>query len=470
MYFKRIHEKRKSRKGASKRLKNGGFTLLELIISIAILAVIIMPIMNMFSKSYKLNSDARTVQNTNDAASSIAETIRGADLNADFNITGVKMMGTLSDSHTFTDPELAKIAGMFSVNSSDIIPITTGASGDLVVDNSGRLAFQINNYSSGGKIYDAVVSIDPNQVDNASSYDDFLVARNKENITLSQATDYNYSEPRNGARAPLSMAMDVLEKKYPGKTVEEISHKRSIDVSIEKHNITSNGSTTEYLCVKTVYNYRINYSVTYSVTTEAEDGTKVTSFYTDYHSDDVSVTVKTDDIGPYSDYTDQSINRRLDYYLFFNPDYKGTGTTKDEIVIHNHDLNISGNFYVIGQTLSQSEIQEIGYSGTIEVIEHHPTHSKMNLNVKTNINRSHRTGNEGKIISGNFRLINTYSRTSSDHFYVPVDLNDEKYNYVATSDAYRIYGYSVSVFLPTGALHDVTSEKPVYEVSGVRLR
>ncbi len=469
MYFKKIHEIRKSRRVALRRRDNGGFTLLELIISIAILAVIIIPIMNMFSKSYKLNSDARTVQNTNDAASSIAETIRGADLSNDFKITGVKMTETLADSHKFEDSELADLAGLFSVSSSDIIPITKNG-GSLVVDNSGRLAFQINNYSSGGKKYDAVVSIDPNRVDNASSYDEFLTDRNKESITLSQATDYHYSEPRSGAGTPLSMAMNLIEKKYQGKTVEEISHKRDIDVYIEKRDVESNGSKTEYLSVKTVYNFNIYCSVTYSVTTwDNSTGTNVTNYYTDYHLEAVSVPVKTADIGPYSDYTDPSKNRRLDYYLFFNPDYKGTGTIKDEIVIHNDLLNISGNFYVIGQTLSQDKINEAGYSGLVEVIEHHPNTSKMNLNVKTNINRSHKTGNEGKIItSGNFRLINTYSRNSSDHFYVPVDLNDKNYNYVASSDAYRIYGYSVSVFQPTGGSHD--GEKPVYEISGVRLR
>lgn len=469
MFLKKIHEKRKSGKGASKRLKNGGFTLLELIISIAILAVIIMPIMNMFSRSYKLNSDARTVQNTNDAASSIAETIRGADLYSDLHITGVKMAGTISDSHTFNDAELGGLANLFSVSSTDIMPITKN--GDkLIVDNSGRLSFQINNYSSGGKKYDAVVSIDPNQVDNAPSYNDFLVDRNKESITTSQATDHCYSEPRTGA-TPLAEAMKQIgeENVYKNGTVSEKSHKRTIDVYIDKHKVTSNGSESEYLFVKTVYTYDIVFDYTYSVYDSALNANVE---YTVQHvKKGLPITVKTDDIGLYSDYTDSSINRKLDYYLFFNPDYNGTGQMKDDITIHNDTLNITGNFYVIGETLPQEEIDEGSYSGTVEVIEHHPTSSKMNLNVKTNINRSHRTGNEGKIItSGIFRLINTYSRTSSDHFYVPVDLNDKNYNYVASSDAYRIYGYSVSVFLPTGVLHDVTTEKPVYEISGVRLR
>lgn len=466
MYFKKIHEKRKSGKGASKLLNNSGFTLLELIISIAILAVIIMPIMNMFSKSYKLNSDARTVQNTNDAASSIAETIRGADLYSDLHITGVKMAGTMSDSHTFNDAELGGLANMFSVSSTDIMPITKNGDDKpkLIVDNSGRLAFQINNYSSGGKKYDAVVSIDPNKVDNASTYDSFLQDRNKESITTSQATDHCYSEPREGAGTPLSEALNKIGESNPGKTVGEKSHKRSIDVYIEKHEVESNGSNTDYLSVRTVYKYDIVYFYTYINSDGYEE-------YAEGVVKGLEVPVKIDDIGLYSDYTDPSKGRKLDYYLFFNPDYEGTGLIKDDIVIHNDALNLSGNFYVIGETLPQEEIDEGSYSGTVEVIEHHPTSSKMNLNVKTNINRSHRTGNEGKIISsGIFRLINTYSRTSSDHFYVPVDLNDKNYNYVASSDAYRIYGYSVSVFLPTGVLHDVTTEKPVYEISGVRLR
>ncbi len=460
MFLKKIHEKRKSGKVASRQLNNGGFTLLELIISIAILAVIIMPIMNMFATSYKLNSNARTVQNTNDAASSIAETIRGAVLSDDFKITGVKK--TNAASQTFSDEDLEKLANMFSLHASDIIPITKN--GDrLAVISSGRLAFQINNYSSGGKKYDAVISIDPNKVaDDTDSYNDFLSERNKENVTISQATDYNYSEPRGGAGSPLSEALSKIEIEggYPAGSVSEISHERSIDVYIYKNTVsTSGGPDVDYLSVRTVYSYVINYSYSYE-----SGGTTISG----NSAGPAIVTVKDTNIGLYSEFTDPTKNR-FNYYLFFNPDYAGKGLIKDEITIHN-TLNIPGNFYVIGQTLPQDEIDEIGYSGSVEVIESHPATSQMYLNVKTNINRSHISGQEGRKISGNFRLINTYSANGTDHFYVPVDLNDKNYNYVATSDAYRIYGYSVSVFLPTGTLHDVSAEKPVYEISGVRLR
>ena len=86
---------------------NRGFTLLELIIAMAIFAVITIPIMNMFSKSAELNGMARKVQNTNDAASSIAETIKAADLFDAFNLKGEK------DS---VAPESTKLIALFGAD------------------------------------------------------------------------------------------------------------------------------------------------------------------------------------------------------------------------------------------------------------------------------------------------------------------------------------------------------------------
>ena len=59
--FKKLFSKRR---GVKRSRDDRGFTLLELIIAMAIFAVITIPIMNMFSKSAELNGKARRVQNT----------------------------------------------------------------------------------------------------------------------------------------------------------------------------------------------------------------------------------------------------------------------------------------------------------------------------------------------------------------------------------------------------------------------
>ena len=60
----------------SKKLNNSGFTLIELIVTIAVLAIVIVPFLRSFFLSMDLNADSRRIQNATSVAQSVMEELQ----------------------------------------------------------------------------------------------------------------------------------------------------------------------------------------------------------------------------------------------------------------------------------------------------------------------------------------------------------------------------------------------------------
>ncbi|MBQ6133694.1 MAG: prepilin-type N-terminal cleavage/methylation domain-containing protein [Lachnospiraceae bacterium] len=400
---------------------NRGFTLLELIIAMAIFAVITIPIMNMFSKSAELNGKARKVQNTNDAASSIAETIKAADLFDAFNLKGEK------DS---VAPESTKLIALFGAD---------GVIGSPTME-SGKLSFQLSGVPSGGRKYDAAITLDPA----ASPY---FEARNKESVTTGQNVTQYYPESKNAGSTPYDIAISKLLKDV-NDTVN--SHSRKIDIAF---NLKTEGGK-QVVTATVTYTYTINYNeYWYNNETGIETWTpKVGTQPVEVYSANI---LNFDNSGNKEDHP-------ISFFLFYNPDYTGTGYPKDQITISNPN-KLTGGVYIIKQKeegLTHS--RENSYSAWIDLSEPHSTSEKMNLTVGTNINISHVDDTYGKKLTGNYLVRNKVSNTV-------VRTMEPEGDYISSSDYDRVYAYTVKVYEPTGVAHD-DSETPVYELSGVRLR
>ena len=63
-----------------KRKGNEGFSLVEVLISIAILAIVTLPILSIFTNAAKTNSKARRTENANTAANNIIEEIKNVSV------------------------------------------------------------------------------------------------------------------------------------------------------------------------------------------------------------------------------------------------------------------------------------------------------------------------------------------------------------------------------------------------------
>ena len=428
--FKKLFSKRR---GVKRSRNDRGFTLLELIIAMAIFAVITIPIMNMFSKSAELNGKARRVQNTNDAASSVAETVKALDLEKDLYLTGK------NDSKTFNAAEAQTLANLFGTD--------VAAIGTPEIDSNGKLTFQLSNVPSGGRKYDAAITLDPAASDSDPATSDYFKERNKESITTAQNVTQYYAESKNAGTTPYDLA--VQEKLSAEDWGNVNSHSRKINIRFDLK--TESGK--QIVTAKVVYKFTLNYDH-YNY----DEGTG-----TGYWSSAVATSereVYSANILIY-DNTDGK-DHPISFFLFYNPDYTGTGYPKDQITIENPD-KLTGGVYVIKQReegLTHS--RENAYSAWIDLSEPHSTTGKMNLTLGTNINISHVDDTYGNKLSGNYLVRNKVSTTV-------VRTMEPKGDYIASSDYDRVYAYTVKVYDPTGAEHD-DSETPVYEISGVRLR
>lgn len=149
---------RSDRKSASEvRLNNQGFTLVELIISIAILVIIMVPLMGNFIRSIQMNSKAKKLQIQSNLASSIMEGLKS------YNIDEVisKFNGQRDDFD------------IISNTLADVMRLEEDGTGGYVETSSNTKQsayyFAINGIQAGSSSYDAFITMEANpyQIDDA---------------------------------------------------------------------------------------------------------------------------------------------------------------------------------------------------------------------------------------------------------------------------------------------------------------
>lgn len=131
---------------------NKGISLIELLVAIAILAILIVPILQNFMLSTRLNSKAKLRQTTTIATDSILEGIKAVGLEkfADEVYEG---------NYSFVDA--SKSPAFSVVGADDYINTIVGEmpKKEFIETEDGFYNFKINNYRIGGITYDADVNI-----------------------------------------------------------------------------------------------------------------------------------------------------------------------------------------------------------------------------------------------------------------------------------------------------------------------
>lgn len=141
-----------------KTSRNEGFTLVELIISIAILVLIMLPLMNNFYRSAQMNKKAEEIQVRNNLASSILEGLKNLNLEETLN----QFTGPPADFHiiTVTDEHGNLIIDNIKVlkaNGSTFEEVPPTEYDNL--DEQAAYYFAINGIKEGSTAYDALITM-----------------------------------------------------------------------------------------------------------------------------------------------------------------------------------------------------------------------------------------------------------------------------------------------------------------------
>lgn len=199
------------------RKQSKGFTLIEVIISMAMLAIIVVPLLNYFVTSAQYNARAKTKQNATVLAQSIIEkskdkslediaksfqtTVNGSALSNSFNLVDASQIGNLSSNVWevgISGSTVTQIAKGSSASSYD----TSSGVGEFKPGNAtdGILHYAIYNISQDGNLYDAMINIDTNK--DASDTYGVINGKNLVDInTLNAANNIVAIESSQNARA-----------------------------------------------------------------------------------------------------------------------------------------------------------------------------------------------------------------------------------------------------------------------------
>lgn len=289
-----------------KRLGNKGFSLLELLIGITMLAIIVVPVMHAFVTSASTSNKAREVRNQTLAAQNILESYEATDISAVIgNIKGrVTPFGSIAAS-----------ASVFAETSTGVYTQVTDISTEAT--DGPRYKIYLKNVTVNNKSYDAVLNIDAT----VKKYENL----NKAGIVDYKPMDAVYIQPE-----PLDVSNpDVIAAKDSASQalidfgyVVPLDHMtRTVTITIQKI-----GDQTGVISCTALFRYDAYYT---DITTEPP----VTKVY--------SVEVNNDF---YSGSYSASENGLLGLYFFFYPNISG-----DAIDVVNSD-NIDMSVYLIRQS------------------------------------------------------------------------------------------------------------------------
>ncbi len=289
---------------------NKGFSLVELLISVAILAVVALPLLQVFTLSAKLTGKARVSGEATAAAQNIQETIEARGV---ANILNKNTDGTVKDSVALS---------MFgNVNQAD-----TSFEGDSTV--------VLRSLSVGDKKFDARVLFDPIGSEKAIYEDKYGNSVNRSIYTINgksiaQYTDMSgtFSQPFVSNENPDDLANQEFASRHPDGT--PTTRKRSIIVNVTSED---NPEADGYLV-----SAKVTFSYAYTYKAGGATGLKDTvELQFDMFKEPHSI----------SDYNTE-VACFLMYYAFY--EYSGTENITVNIDRDNNDSDLKFKLFLVKQ-------------------------------------------------------------------------------------------------------------------------
>ena len=455
-----------------RKLKNDdrGVTLVEIIVSIAILAIIVLPFLNAFVTATKTNVKAKNEMNATHLATNIMEGIEKNsmktlayqfnypseyfDVADGFNISdGSSACELLKKSDKFDNVKRLEDISAEIVNKDDVITSCihkTDAKakiGDASLWNfresdAHKYYFYMSGVQSGTKKYNALVTVDAKS--DAES-DNKVRKYNMDEVADMSAMDANF-DCMSADKYSATNIISAFNNMNPGFSVQQSDIKRTIKIDIEKSGAASNKAT------------KVTVSYSYSI----KNGVKKTF-------PDPNSALKDDYTMVIYDNSSDTVNHNLrNVYLFYNPWYTSTGNTWDtanDVIIVNNKDKVDCTVNIVKQkTISdQSELstKESTYKAYVRVSEpgnrtgHAYTHIATNLNV--NMGAPDNPLQPGQAIYGfNNNVIQN-----------DVKKNVDIKNLTKSKASERLYDVKVDIYESKASLDDIFKDKdPVVTMTG----
>jgi prepilin-type N-terminal cleavage/methylation domain-containing protein len=316
------------------RLGNKGFSLLELLIGITMLAIIVVPILHAFLTSSKTSVKAKEMRNETLAAQNILESYEATEIGT--IIQNIK-------KHVMPFGDIASSAQVFIDTGSNNFSEITSSSTEVKDGPAYKIC--LKNVAAGDKTYDAVLKID------ASKYTN----RNSVGIVDYKPMDAVYIQPDNDGNPDVSAAKEFaslaridsgctyidsqgIANNVGGTVIDENYFlgmmSRTITIYIQKI-----GEDTGIISCKALFKYDTHFS--YTLIDDSTEPPTVTTHDIIYPS----ITIPNDFYsGPYTE-SENGING---LYFFFYPNF-----FEDTIDIENRG-NINMSVYLIKQDAAGS--------------------------------------------------------------------------------------------------------------------
>ncbi|MEA4966115.1 MAG: type II secretion system protein [Oscillospiraceae bacterium] len=299
-----------------KKMGNGGFTLVELLVAVLILAIITAPLIHAFVTSSRTFVKSRDIGEATQAAENLAETVEATPVGSlAALIAGGKFSTGTVDSLMAEDYVYRKDASGNYLRSADGTLIEATGSPTAHTDtevNASRYTLALSDVTEGSSTFHAEVELD------AKPY----AEENLTKITEYTAMDAVFSQPSGSDENPDFLASNAFLNEavaLSGQTLaaDYFDHamKRSITIQV-----TQDGG--EYIATA-AYVYSCLYA--YTATTVGDDGVVKTENRTTTLSADYSYEFYRRDTAPVS------------LYVFFFPNYNTALAQDDDITILNQN-------------------------------------------------------------------------------------------------------------------------------------
>ena len=339
-----------------KERNNSGFTLVELLIAIAILGIIVGPFMHSFVTAARTNAKAQQIQNATVLATNIMEEVKAndmGDLAFQFNYPkradGTSRFDIVSSYASvyelmMRNNTLQNVTKYLQSGTADNRPYVTSSvlykdyqtnlddNYELLGQELGKYYFVMEGLEAGASQYDALITLDSNG--------------------YKTVDDKGY----NDQHTPVIEALDVLEDAFyvqKANQDEEFAERFVEETGDELEDVLASMARTITIDMEAEGELNRVY-VTYTYTYGSNTLTEERLIYTNSESPEYSL---------------KSI------YLFFAPNYAATSASshKDAIIINNLN-NIDASVYLIKQRVTSANsielsLKESNYRAEISLIE-----------------------------------------------------------------------------------------------------